>query len=339
MSDYLDRAIERETSTGLAVRPALPSLFEPGPPSAITTPLETESPIEPDPVRNTPDETNRKISPLQERLTEVDVLWTDPAAGAPEQPRQSEETAGKSSAGLADTPISPSTTAAFSTESSPAKPQLSEGAAAPKPAGRLASETPAKPLRAATQEIVRPAGGAPPRLLQTATEEIVRPTGVPQPSPIHPAAAQEVVRPVPPSPSAEVGAVPTIDERAAPSPTAPVSSARGSREPSDKSSVRSARGSSEPEPATPPAPAPLTKVVVPVHTTIPHISPAPSGPDRARSADNNAFSPRSVHITIGRIEVRAVHPPPEPVPRHRPAPAAPRISLEEYLKKRNGDRR
>lgn len=305
MNDYLSRAVERETSAALAVRPALPSLFEPGPPSAVVTTLETESPAQGDPSRNTPDETEPKISPLHEPLAAVDALWTDPAIAAPEPPRQGKEAAGKSSAGLAATPIAPSTTAAFSTESSLAKQQLSPGAVATtEPAGRSTAETPPKPF-------------------QTATERIVRPTGVPQPRPIQPAAGQEVARPVSESPSGEVGAVPPIGERAAPSPTAPP--------------ARSTPGSSEPKSATPPAPARSTKVVAPAHATIPRISPAPSGPDRARGSDKAAL-PRPVHITIGRIEVRAVHPPPEPV-RHRPAPAAPKISLEEYLKQRNGGRR
>jgi hypothetical protein len=325
MNDYLSRAVERETSAAPAVRPALPSLFEPGPPSAIMTPLETESPTEGEPSRSAPDETEPRISPLHEPLAAVNALWSDPAIGAPEPPRQKGKKApGESSAGLVATPIAPSTTAAFSTGSSPAKQQQSPDVSATEPAGRPTAETPPTPRRAAaTLGIVRPTGGAPPKPLQAATEGIVRPAGVPQPRPIHPTAAQEVVRPVSESPSREVGAVPTIDERAATSPTAPP--------------VRSARGSSEPKSATPPAPAPLTKVVAPAHATIPRISPAPSSPERARSADN-ASSPRPVHITIGRIEVRAVHPPPEPA-RHRPAPAAPKISLEEYLKQRNGGRR
>jgi hypothetical protein len=325
MSDYLSRAVERETSTGLAVRPALPSLFEPAPPAAIATAPEAESPIEGDPSRNTPDNIEPKISPLHERLTAVDALWPDPVIGAAEQPRQSEEAAEKSFADLAAPAIGrPSATTVFSTGSSPAKEQQLPVATATEPAGRPTAETPPIPHLPATQGIVRPTAGAPPKSLHTATEEIVGSTVVPQPRPpVHRAAAQEVVRPVPASPSAEVGAVPTTGERAATSPTAPP--------------ARSAPASSEPESAMPPAPAPLTKVLAPAHATIPRISPAPSSPERAGSA-NSVPSPRPVHITIGRIEVRAVHPPPEPVP-HRPAPAAPRISLEEYLKQRNGGRR
>jgi len=58
------------------------------------------------------------------------------------------------------------------------------------------------------------------------------------------------------------------------------------------------------------------------------ISPQPS----------RATGPPAIHVTIGRVEVRAVHPPPEPPRPPAPPPATRRISLEEYLKRRNGAR-
>ena len=49
--------------------------------------------------------------------------------------------------------------------------------------------------------------------------------------------------------------------------------------------------------------------------------------------------PPTIEVTIGRVEVRAMHPP-APVVRPKPvAPAAPRLSLEEYLRNQNGGRR
>ena len=49
--------------------------------------------------------------------------------------------------------------------------------------------------------------------------------------------------------------------------------------------------------------------------------------------------PPTIEITIGRVEVRAVHPP-APVARPQSAAqAAPRLSLEEYLRNQNGGRR
>jgi hypothetical protein len=84
--------------------------------------------------------------------------------------------------------------------------------------------------------------------------------------------------------------------------------------------------------------APAMRPAVP---TVPQVFPAPSRSERAANsrALRGDASPRAIHITIGRIEVRAVHPPPEPLPQQRPAPVSPKISLEEYLKQRNGDRR
>lgn len=50
--------------------------------------------------------------------------------------------------------------------------------------------------------------------------------------------------------------------------------------------------------------------------------------------------PPTIEITIGRVEVRATMGPPAPVARPQPvAQAAPRLSLEEYLRNQNGGRR
>ncbi|MBV9786845.1 MAG: hypothetical protein JOZ51_01635 [Chloroflexi bacterium] len=45
-----------------------------------------------------------------------------------------------------------------------------------------------------------------------------------------------------------------------------------------------------------------------------------------------------IHVSIGRIEVRAVTPPPAPAARPAPTPT-PRMSLDDYLRSQNGDRR
>jgi hypothetical protein len=69
-------------------------------------------------------------------------------------------------------------------------------------------------------------------------------------------------------------------------------------------------------------------------------------PDPTRSAERGQAAaaatpppPPTIEITIGRVEVRAVHPP-APVARPQPAAStAPRLSLEEYLRNQNGGRR
>ncbi|HEX9867320.1 MAG TPA: hypothetical protein VGC99_01785 [Candidatus Tectomicrobia bacterium] len=47
----------------------------------------------------------------------------------------------------------------------------------------------------------------------------------------------------------------------------------------------------------------------------------------------------AIHVTIGRIEVRAVMRPAPPAPRPRPTQPVPLLSLEDYLKQRNEGRR
>jgi hypothetical protein len=52
-------------------------------------------------------------------------------------------------------------------------------------------------------------------------------------------------------------------------------------------------------------------------------------------ADDDSSSTRSIHVTIGRVEVRAVHLPSESAP-PPPARPAPKMSLDDYLRSRNG---
>lgn len=322
MSDYLSRAVERETSAAPAVHPALPSPFDSAKTSSTISELETESSTAGDPSRNALSPGRAKDSSPREALAAVDALWTNPTISAPEQPRKREEAAAKTSAVPADTPFVPSATAALSAESLRGQQPQLPGAKARELADRPVVDARPRAIQATGETVVRSVAEAPANPLQAATEAIVKPPNDPRPKPTHAVAAQGVVRPAPEAPSKEPRAVPVIGERASTLPAAPP--------------ARPARGSSEPRSATPPAIAPLTKVVAVAHATIPRISPAPSRPERAKSADT-APSPRPVHITIGRIEVRAVHPPPEPVPR-RVVPASPKISLEEYLKQRSGNR-
>jgi hypothetical protein len=74
------------------------------------------------------------------------------------------------------------------------------------------------------------------------------------------------------------------------------------------------------------------------HTPTP-VGPPPQRTERGQAAAIPPASPPIIEVTIGRVEVRAVHPP-APVARPKPiAPAAPRLSLEEYLRNQNGGRR
>lgn len=57
-------------------------------------------------------------------------------------------------------------------------------------------------------------------------------------------------------------------------------------------------------------------------------------PDEDRAASTSTG--RVVRVTIGRIEVRAVMPSPPPQPVEAPAPPAPNLSLDEFLRQHNG---
>jgi hypothetical protein len=55
------------------------------------------------------------------------------------------------------------------------------------------------------------------------------------------------------------------------------------------------------------------------------------------TSDNDSPSADAIHVTIGRVEVRAIYPPAQPAP-SRPPPT-PKMSLEDYLRSRNGGKR
>jgi len=69
----------------------------------------------------------------------------------------------------------------------------------------------------------------------------------------------------------------------------------------------------------------------------PQRPPTTAAEDRAGAAARSASAP-AIHVTIGRVEVRAVTPPAPAVKPRRAAPS-PSLPLEEYLKQRNEGRR
>jgi hypothetical protein len=288
MSDYLSRAVERETSAAPAVRPGLPSPFDSVKTTAWITALETGSPIKGKPAENAHRETRAEIASVHNSLAAVNALWTENAA-PPASRGKTEVTPSKTSVGLMGTSVTPSPVAISQPESD-SSPQRQQPHAA-------------------------------------TTEPVVRPTTEATPRPPRAAAVEHVVRPATTSPPTETPVAPAFRERA---PTA--------RAPRASTELRS-----ETPTAAAPAPPTVARVLHTVagpHTTVSRLSPASSSLEPARNsrpARNDSSSPRSIHITIGRIEVRAIQPPPEPVAR-RSAPASPKISLEQYLKNRNGGR-
>lgn len=277
MSDYLSRVLERESSAAPAVRPALPSIFDPGPASPLFAPLEMESSGDGDPSHNTGHETGAEIVSRPPPVTAAGTLRTE-AVVPLGPPRKSKVAPGETFVRPVDAPVAP-VVPAFPPEL-PLPRQPLPGAAAAQSVVRPGAETPPRPARAvAVKPIVRPA-----------------------------------IDSAPDAPGAALAA--------------------GENRPS-AASARSAREMPEPEPGMQPTP---PDAVSPALATISRLFPAPASARRARNtpAGHDAAASRPVHITIGRIEVRAVHSPPEPIPQ-RPAPAPAKISLDDYLRRQRGN--
>jgi len=188
---------------------------------------------------------------------------------------------------------------------------------------------PAAPSPPPPAPVVRPAAEAPPA----------------EPPPIVPPARVEPSTPPAPPPRAPV--VPPAAEAppAPPTPPAPPPSAA----PAEPATAATPRA-----PAPPPAPPTPAPVVARVVGDEPRASREEVRPPRrdgaavepvigaqvqlgappAPIAVPRAPGPPSVEVSIGRVEVRAVFAPPEAEP--APPPAAPTVSLDDYLRARDG---
>jgi len=259
--------------------------------------------------------------------------WTGDVAGPAET-----TPAGRSAADDAAVPVAPlplpraERAAATSRAASPA---AAAPVARPSDAAAHASaRSPRGEGEAASRAVAVP---APPPLAPPAIAESIRPPretlvrdtrvvverSVPAPSP--PAAA--VARPMPaPSPP------PRADARAAPAPVAAWAPMRlpaldatlGAPRNEKAAPPRAADTGALARPAAPPR-APLA----PVAASARRAARSPDAPARPAPA---ALPP--IEVTIGRVEIRAVAPAPAPA---RPARAAgPRLSLDDYLRQRDG---
>ena len=121
------------------------------------------------------------------------------------------------------------------------------------------------------------------------------------------------------------------------SPAPPPGAARATTEgpPPRTGAEQESRGALEPtcpRPEPPPLPVTSTPVVArPRVTTARHVEPA------APTSTGPPATPQpepTIHVTIGRVEVRAITPVPR-VPRRQPAKTGPALSLHDYLKQRS----
>lgn len=163
-----------------------------------------------------------------------------------------------------------------------------------------------------------------------------------------PTTCSELRRPSAPLPAApersspDLGVSEAHSERTAPASLADFVEPRGL--PASASAVNPPRlpDVAAASPAVPPAPvvsfqpdSALDTIHEPVAPDIlPPSTPAPVMPREPVAP----MHPPRITVTIGRVEVRAV-PPPPPSSRPRPQPPAPRLSLDEYLRRREGGTR
>jgi hypothetical protein len=297
MSDYLSRALDRESPGTPGVRPALPSVFEPDNASTSIAPLEMETPIGDDPSRKTRDthhETGAEIPPARQPVVTlpgrppvapVDAIRAE-AAVPPEPPRKRKEPTKETLVRAGHTPVAPLIVAALPAEPLLPKEQQMPGPAAAKPIVRPRVETPAGPSRAM--------------------------------------AAKPIVRPAPESLPSAPGAAPVTAERG---PTAPPAGL--ARE--------TAAPESGPRPAMAPAPepvAPALPAVPRVFPAPPRAKPARNFPVGRNAAA--ASRPVHITIGRIEVRAVHPSPEPVPQ-RPAPAPASAKISLDDYLRRRKGN--
>jgi hypothetical protein len=270
MSDYLSRAAERVSGTNAAIRPALPSLFEPEKHedvAAAPSSPESRSNVEVEPASNTAEKNAGAVSGIQERVTSVLAL-------APETP-------------AAVTPA----------EKSKSKLEQKFGDVVP-PKVRGDS----RELESSSEKSSFPErSDMRPRVAQSIP--VVEPSAETKESPPHSRATRS-----------QAGVEPSVE---LPHELPPQRSPQPDR---PRVIERVTKDLQSPIPVTPAS----RRRIVSIRPT--------QRQNPVRSADRESSSERTIHVTIGRLEVRAVQSAPA---RPKPVPPRPRISLEEYLRSRN----
>jgi len=294
MSDYLSRVAERASGAPAAVRPLLPSLFDPetafgnlAPEFAETTAAAPEAPAPRDP---RPKQLQDDISLVHKRLAARKTL---PPKSAKASPRQDEGDASEisvrsiSASDVEPKPVGKKSRApqvSFETEHVPPKTPLREE---PKSSHDEPSRRRAPVVPARTETFP-----AKPDL-----ERIAADADVPQQRPRTETVSKPMLEPM---------------KARAPAST----------------KARTEKPATVPDHEQPAAPA-----LIPMAR---QRSSRPSGPAREILAlAKESSAARTIRVTIGRIEVRAVQPAPAPAPR-RPVRPAPKMSLDDYLRSRNG---
>lgn len=266
MSDYLSHIAERASPTPAAVRPALPSRFEPvktgGAFAAVSSTRETEPIFEIEHDSQPANETGDKNQSIRDRVTAMQSIWT--AATISTTPQKREATTNQTSSEL----------------------------------DRVRVAEPA----------VRVFAGKSPTVAVPAAESLHQEPAV-WPRTAHP---------------------PTSARRQ------PI--AEGDANPASDPLIRA-----EPKPATlrvvqtPTTATPAGHLLIPPGALVPRAPAARRESATAKTAfatKAEASPAPAIYVTIGRVEVRAILPAVQAT--QPPARSAPKLSLDDYLRSRNG---
>lgn len=301
MSDYLSRVAERASGVPTGVRPLLPSLFDPEKASAIFAPEFAEAnaaaPEARPRRRKDPAHLEDEISFVQERV-----------AGSKAAPVES--------------PVE-----SFARDEKNAAPDISGPSIIapvmePKPEKPAARKPPARQVSLESREPAPETASDRPAKLSHARPE----------SPAHLRSFLPALEALPAKSHLEK--IPADAEVPPPRRPAADNVFRPPAEPVKTDAAASTKGS--PQKVSPALE--RQGAVVPAFVSVPRESTArlSHAMRENQSLAKESSAARTIRVTIGRIEVRAIHPPPEPPRRPRPVPAAPKMSLDDYLRSRNG---
>ncbi len=346
MSGYLSNLLARSLQPGAAIRPRRASWFEPTPgvnvaapwPEATTEALgvpsagtlevsgrargqPTPSPdpvLEPPPAlpisETAPAEVAPKPVPLPSRPSRIEPARTVSVHAEPEAPRPEPGVEGASEA--------PPRPRDATERPGPAIPALPPDA----PSAPLSPVEPNPPGAAVPPGPIRPKPG---RVVEALEPPVVSPSPLPLDAPSAPLSAVEPDPPgaaVPPGPIRPKGES-TVEAAERPStPVRPLGPEGALPERPPLADI----ASPTPQSVTPRFPRPPA---VDAPTIKPNVLAVPRFQEATQAAPASSEEAPTIRVSIGRIEVRAITPPP---PRRKTVRQAPTMSLDDYLKQYRG---
>jgi hypothetical protein len=341
MSGLLSHLVRRTLTPETAVRPLRQPRFIRGPVEALPA-VEANRPARDErlePANETRSTTGRRATPPPPGIEELDEAPRRPAAEPPPRP-------------IADRPVA----------ANPARPQPPAGPARSttvvvetvEDGGRVVSAAPARERPHAPAAEPRLERTQPSRHLAAEADEDAEPIAADPPTAAGrarpaPAAARQVPAraaaeaPRDEAPSSRPAHPPLPVVRAASSVEAPPAAATSNRQAAasttaePESGPESSRPYAAPAPVRRPAPAEPAAPRPVLERSLPARRPEAHRPS-IRTAREAKPMPPDVHITIGRVEIRAVAAASEPERQAKPAPR-PVESLADYLARRDGQRR